>query len=85
MDELCHEDFFDVKDLAEQIGLKTNIRNIRGEVVRSESINGEQTKWAKAYCYKYSYYEKQFSVMNISSGRHSKKDLISVILGKEYK
>jgi hypothetical protein len=84
---MCHEDFFDLKDLSNQIAIKNIYKDSEDKTVKMTDIkvlmvNKENPKILH---YKTSYQQEDFLSISIVNARRQEKDLQSIKLNNAYK
>lgn len=87
VNEMCHKDIFDLKDLSSQLGMKTTFKNAEGETIKITELKMFMVKKESpgVLFYKTSYEEKSFSEVYILNMRRQQPDLSSLKLKNAYK
>lgn len=73
---MCHESFFDFKELLNQMGINNVLKNTEGELVKVTDIKVFRVEKGHvgSFFYKNSYEEEQFSTANFI--RDAKKKIL---------
>lgn len=87
VNEMCHKEILDLKDLSSQLGMKTIFKSEEAETVKITELKMFMVKkeCPGVLFYKTSYEEKEYSQVNILNLRRQKPDFSSVKLKNAYK